>query len=88
MTKKIEDLERINDDNNKRFNEKIKQQKEETVKEYQDTVEKLGKEKEAAEKKLEDRRNQYKESESTWTNAVNNLEKEAAISKEKITTLE
>jgi len=49
MTKKIEDLERINDDNNKRFNEKIRVMKEETVKEYQETVEKLGKEKEAAE---------------------------------------
>lgn len=88
QAKKITDLERALEEANKRYNEKLKTLKDETGYEFNDTIEKLTTEKNNLERRLDTKRNEYKELEISRTRQVNTLEKEKAVMTEKYSTLE
>ena len=88
MTKRISDLETAAADSHKRNAEKVRTMREELSTEYLDTIEKLNGEKQTLETKLEEKRKQSKESETTMSKQIIDLEKERAVTSEKLSILE
>ena len=88
MTKRITDLETSAADSHKRNAEKTRSLREELTNEYSETIEKLNNEKQNLENKMEEKRKQSKEAETTMSKQIIDLEKERAVNSEKLSILE
>mmetsp|Transcript_19811 Transcript_19811/g.36576 ORF Transcript_19811/g.36576 Transcript_19811/m.36576 type:complete len:1656 (+) Transcript_19811:4704-9671(+) len=88
QSKKIADLENSLNSATQRYNEAMKTLKDESVQELNATIEKLTADKESLEKKMEMKKNAFKDLETRTSKQITLLEKERAVLQEKNMNLE
>jgi hypothetical protein len=88
QAKRIAELGKIKDDTERRLQDTVSSLKEDRVKESAEQAERLALEKDTLERKLAQKRKELKDTEETYLKQVTALEKERAVSNERISSLE
>ena len=88
MNKKIEDLQKGNEDTVSRYEERIAQQRTEYQQDLAQTLDRLTSDKDALDMKYETKRKALKEMEQNLNKRIHEFEREEAILREKLSTAE